>query len=195
MVWEPPTLDIMGIDGVNVGHELNKLGLPQIGYLAKIYSAFTLLSQRAQMLGAIKDPTLLGTFLIDACAIAFDEVIQLLASVIGMDTGVSDKRQAKLREEHDRRNAQRLEQKKEELPWTPLSNKGTIRDPDVFPLPALVDLVEAVIVHDDVVAFFGKCKKMAQGPLLKKLIGDLKGQLTESKEDMDGPTNTLPESD
>lgn len=176
MVWEPPVLDIIGIDGTCIGWKLNKLGLPQIGHLAKIYSAFSSLSDRAAMLGAISDPTLLGTFLIDACAIAFDEVVALLASVIGMDPGVSDKRMAKLREEHDRRNAQRLERGEEEWPWKPPSNEGTIRDPNTFPLDATVDLIEAVITHDDVVAFFAKFKKMVKGPALKNMIAGLKKQ-------------------
>lgn len=177
MVWVPPVLDIVGVDGIAVEYKLNKLGLVQIGYLAKIYSAFQSMADRATMLGAVSDPTLLGTFLIDAIAIAFDEVVGLLASIIGLDPGVSDKRMAMLREEHDRRNAQRIEREEDPFPWKPLaSNEGTIRDANTFPLDALVDLIEAVVTHDDVVNFFGKFKKMVKGPALKKLIKDLKKQ-------------------
>lgn len=177
MIWEPPVLDIAGVDGIAVEYKLNKLGLVQIGYLAKIYSAFQSMADRATMLGAVSDPTLLGTFLIDAIAIAFDEVVGLLASIIGLDPGVSDKRMAMLREEHDRRNAQRIEREEDPFPWKPLaSNEGTIRDANTFPLDALVDLIEAVVTHDDVVNFFGKFKKMVKGPALKKLIKGLKKQ-------------------
>jgi len=183
MTWVPPVLDIVGVE-----RKVSRLGLPQIGYLAKIYAAASSLANRAAMLQAINDPTILGTFLIDACAVAFDEVVELLASVIGMDPGVSEKRMAKLREEHDRRNAQRVERGEDAFPWVPLSNEGTIRDPNTFPLDAIVDLIEAVITHDDVIAFFDKFKRMAKGPALEKLIQGLKGRSTGSKKGTGGRT-------
>lgn len=185
LTWEPPVLDIAG-----KSYKVRKLGLPQIGHLAKIYTAYSSLANRAAMLQSIDQPEVLGSFLIDACAIAFDEVVELLASVIGMDSGVPDKRIAKLREEHYRRNAQRLERGEEALPWIPPSNEGTIRDPNTFPLYALVDLIEVVITHDDVVVFFDKFKRMSKGPALKKLTRGLKGRSTASRKGTGGATNT-----
>ena len=185
LTWVPPVIDIAGKEW-----QTRKLGLPQIGHLAKIYTAYSTLANRAAMLQSITNPEILGSFLIDACAIAFDEVVELLASVIGMDPGVSDKRMSKLREEHDRRNAQHAEREEDAVPWNPPSNKGTIRDPDTFPLDAIVDLIEVVVAHNDVIAFFGKFKRMMKGQPLKKLIGGLKGQSTVSKKGTGGATNT-----
>jgi len=184
LVWVAPVLDIAGKE-----YKVQKLGLPQIGYLAKIYTAYSTISARAVMLQAIKDPTLLGTFLVDACAVAYDEVVGLLASVIGLDTGISDKRMEKLREEHDRRNAQRAEKGDDQVAWNPPSNAGTIRDPETFPLDALVDVIEAVIEHDDVIAFFDKFVRMMKGPALKKLVKHLNVPSTASKKDTAGRTN------
>jgi len=183
MVREMPVLDIAGN-----GYRVRKLGLQQIGHLAKIYAAYSSLTARAAMLQSISDPTLLGTFLLDACAIAFDEVVELLASVIGIDAGISDKRMAKLREEHDRRNAQRLENGQEEVAWVAPSNGGTIRDPETFPLDALVDVIEAVIAHDDVVSFFDKFRRMLKGPALKNLTKRLSAESIASKKGTGGRT-------
>jgi hypothetical protein len=180
---ETPVLDIAGKE-----YKVRKLGLPQIGHLAHIFSAYSSLASRAALLQSIDDPTVLGSFLLDACAIAFDEVVELLASIIGLDPGISDKRMAKLREEHDRRNAQRLEKGDEELPWLPPSNEGTIRDPNTFPLDALVDLIEVVITHDDVITFFDKFKRMLASGILKKLTKAMKKQLTGSKKGTAGRT-------
>lgn len=183
MIWEPPVLDIAG-----KSYKVQKLGMPQMGHLAKIFSAYSSLSSRAAMLQSIEDPAILGSFLLDACAIAFDEVVELLASVIGIDPGISDKRMAKLREEHDRRNAQRLEREESELPWIPLNNDGTIRDPNTFPLDALVDLIEVVVTHDDVISFFDKFKRMLNSGILKKVTKTLKGRSTGSKKGTGGRT-------
>ena len=183
LIRELPVLDIAGEE-----YQVHKLGLPQIGYLAKIYTAYSSISARAVMLQSIKDPSLLGTFLVDACAVAYDEVVGLLASVIGLDPGISDKRMAKLREEHDRRNAQRAEEGKDQVAWNPPSNAGTIRDPETFPLDALVDLIEAVIEHDDVIAFFDKFLRMLKGPALKNLMSHLSKPSTKSKKDTVGQT-------
>lgn len=185
LVWEPPVINIAGKD-----YTVRKLGIQQIGHVAKIYTAYSSLTARAAMLQSISDPTLLGSFLVDACAIAFDEVVGLLASVIGIDAGISDKRMDKLREEHDRRNIQRVEAEKNEIQWTHPSNAGTIRDPNTFPLDALIDVIEAVIDHDDVIAFFDKFKRMMKGPALKNLTKHLKGPLTASKKDTGGQTKT-----
>ena len=185
LVWVAPVLDIAGKE-----YTVRKLGLQQIGYVAKIYTAYSSIAARAAMLQSITDPTMLGSFLVDACAIAFDEVVGLLASVIGIDPGIPDKRIEKLREEHDRRNAQRVESGNDELPWTPPGNDGTIRDPNTFPLDALADVIEAVIEHDDVIAFFDKFIRMLKGPALKKLTSHLKGPSTKSKRGTDGKTST-----
>ena len=185
LVWEPPVLDIEGKE-----YTVQRLGIRQVGYVAKIYTAYSTISARAAMMQAIKDPALLGTFLVDACAVAYDEVVALFASVIGLDPGVSDKRMSTLREEHDRRNAQRLENGEDERPWVSPSNAGTIRDPETFPLGSLVDLIEVVIEHDDVVAFFDKFLRMAKGPALKKLTKRLKGRSTGYKKGTGGQTET-----
>jgi hypothetical protein len=182
---ETPVLDIAGKE-----YKVRKLGLPQIGHLAHIFSAYSSLTSRAALLQSIDDPTVLGSFLLDACAIAFDEVVELLASIIGIDPGISDKRMAKLREEHDRRNAQRLEREETELEWMPPSNEGTIRDPNTFPLDSLVDLIEVVITHDDVIAFFDKFKRMLDKGILKKLAKPLKKRSTASKKGTGGKTST-----
>ena len=183
LVWEAPVLDIAGKQ-----YKVRKLGLSEIGHLAKIYAAYSSLSARAAMLQSISDPRLLGTFLLDACALAFDEVVELLAGIIGLDPGISDKRMEKLREEHDRRNAQRAEADKDPIPWNPPSNEGSIRDPETFPLDALVDLIEAVIAHDDVVAFFDKFRRMLKGPALRNLTRRLSEPSTGSKKGTDGQT-------
>jgi len=169
-------------------YKVRKLGLPEIGHLSKIYAVYSSLSARAAMLQSISDPRLLGTFLLDACALAFDEVVELLAGIIGLDPGISDKRMEKLREEHDRRNAQRAEADKDPIPWNPPSNEGSIRDPETFPLDALVDLIEAVIAHDDVVAFFDKFRRMLKGPALRNLTRRLSEPSTGSKKGTDGQT-------
>ena len=130
----------------------------------------------------------MGTFLVDACAVAYDEVVGLLASVIGLDPGISDQRMEKLREEHDRRNSQRVEAGKDEIQWNPPSNAGTIRDPETFPLDALIDVIEAVIEHDDVIAFFDKFGRMLRGPALKNLTKHLNERSTESKKGTGGQT-------
>ena len=185
LVWVAPVLDIEGKE-----YTVRKLGLQQIGYVAKIYTAYSSIAARAAMLQSITDPTLLGSFLVDACAVAFDEVVGLLASVIGMDQGISDKRIEKLREEHDRRNAQRLESGKGELSWIPPSNEGTIRDPNTFPLGSLADVIEAVIEHDDVITFFDKLARMLKGGAIQNLTNHLKEPSTKSKKGTDGKTNT-----
>ena len=183
LVWEAPVLLIEGNK-----YKVQRLGLPQIHKVARIYAAYSAFAERAAMLGAIKSPELLGTFIIDALANAFDEVVELLASVIGIDPGIPESRIQKLKEEHDRRNAQRLEHGKDELPWVAPSNEGTIRDPNVFPLGSELEVVEAIVEHQDIDAFFARLRSLMGSKALKSLGQRLNKRSTASKRDTGGQT-------
>ena len=110
-------------------------------------------------------PEEVGTFILDFLPYAFDQVIDLLADLIGLAPG---KTPEKLKGDE--------------------TNDGTIRDPNVFPLGAEVQVIESLIEHEDVMAFFDRVKGMAKSPALKNLTQRLKGPSTESKAATGGKT-------
>ena len=161
LTWSPPVLTIEGRE-----FKVRRLGLLDIQRIAKIYAAGSeFINRKALANMNTMAPEEVGTFILDFLPYAFDQVIELLADVIGMASG---KTPDKLREGED--------------------NEGTIRDPNVFPLGSEVQVIEALIAHEDVVAFFDRVKAMAKSPALKNLTKRLSGQSTASKKDTDGAT-------
>ena len=69
-------------------------------------------------------------------------------------------------------------------------SKKDIRDPNVFPLGSEIQVVEAVVSHEDVAAFFDRAMGLAKHPGLKSMMMRLQKQSTESKPDTDGQTVT-----
>ena len=154
LTWEAPEIEIEGRV-----FKIRRLGLLDIQRMARIYAAASQYIDRAALANInTLSPEAVGTFMIDALAHAFDEVIDFLASVIEL------------------------------APGTEKDYKGTIRDPDVFPLGSELKVIEALIQHEDVVSFFDSVRAMAQSPALKKLTGRLSGQSTGSKKGTGGQT-------
>jgi len=154
LVWVAPTIEIAGKD-----FKVRRLGLLDIQKLARIYAAASSYIDRATLANInTLSPEAIGTFMIDALAHAFDEVIDFMASVIGLAPGKEDD-------------------------W-----KGTIRDPNVFPLGSEIKVIEVLIEHEDVLSFFDSVKRMASNPALKKLTGRLSKPSTASKKGTGGRT-------
>jgi hypothetical protein len=61
-----------------------------------------------------------------------------------------------------------------------------ITDPRKFPMGSEVDLINALVEHIDVKAFFGKVLKLVKSPMLKELS---KGTSTSSKKGTNSPTS------
>lgn len=60
-----------------------------------------------------------------------------------------------------------------------------IRNPDIFPMGAEVDIIKALVEHIDVKAFFTKLTGLLEMPILKEF---LKKTSTSSRNDTAGPT-------
>jgi hypothetical protein len=174
MMWEPPSIVIEGTT-----YKVQRLGLPQISIIARIWAVAGEQMQRAPLVaGKNADATVIGTFIVDAMAHALDHVIELLASVIGLDPGVpEEKRQESMRQQ---REAGKVEIRD--------PNKGTIRDPDVFPLGSEMKVIQALVEHQDVVAFFESFRAMRESAGVKTLLERLKKPSTESKHATGGRT-------
>ena len=154
LTWEAPEIEIEGRK-----YKLRRLGLLDIQRIARIYAAASAYIDRTALANINSlSPEALGTFLIDALAHALDEVIDFLASVIGL------------------------------APGTEKDYKGTIRDPEIFPLGSELKVIQALVEHEDVLAFFDGVKAMANNPSLKKLMKRLNAQSTESKKGTGGRT-------
>ena len=161
LTWEPPILTIEGR-----GFKVRRLGLLDIQRIAKIYAAGSEFVNRKALANMnTMAPEEVGTFILDFLPYAFDQVIDLFADLIGLAPGKSPE---KLKGDED--------------------NDGTIRDPNIFPLGAEVQVVEALIEHEDVMAFFDRVKAIAKSPALKKLTERLKGPSTASKPATAGKT-------
>jgi len=134
--------------------------------IAKIYAAGAeFINRKALANMNTMAPEEVGTFILDFLPYAFDQVIELFADLISLAPG---KPVDKLKIDE--------------------TNEGTIRDPNVFPLGSEIQVIEALIAHEDVVAFFDRVKAIAKSPALKKLTKRLSGPSTESKTATDGPT-------
>lgn len=65
-------------------------------------------------------------------------------------------------------------------------DKDAIRDPDQFPLGSEIQVVEAIVEHEDVTAFFDRARKLAKHPGLTKMLS--RKRSTSSKSDTGGLT-------
>ena len=72
-------------------------------------------------------------------------------------------------------------------------SKKDIRDPNVFPLGSEIQVITAVVTHEDVAAFFGRALGLAKHPGLKSMMMRLQKPSTASKTDTDGQTATSQE--
>ncbi|GAF72760.1 unnamed protein product [marine sediment metagenome] len=174
LLWEPPVLVIEGKE-----YPLRKLGLVDIERLTGIVRK---VSQSVDALGMVSfdemTPQKGMEFLISFMPHAMDEVIRFLAGVIGLKPGIPFE------------DAEtKLAKSKAENPQDP--NKGTIRDPDIFPLGSEVQLIGLLAEHRNVVDFFTNSKTLFG--TLKTLLGRSSEPSTESKADTDGATDTSPE--
>jgi len=161
LTWEAPVIEIEGRE-----FKVRRLGLLDIQRMAKIYAAGAeFINRKAIANMNTMGPEEVGTFIIDFLPYAFDQVIDFLASVIGIHPGYIED---KLKDGQ--------------------TNEGTIRDPNVFPLGSEVQVAQALIEHEDVLAFFDRVKALTQTPGLKKLTQRLKGQSTGSKPATAGKT-------
>ena len=108
----------------------------------------------------------IGTFVLDFIPYALDDVIDFIASLLGVPPG---KPEEKLKDKE--------------------TNAGTIRDPGVFPAPAIVDVIGALIEHEDVVSFFASVRKVASSQALKNLTARLSERSMQSKRVTAGQTS------
>lgn len=165
ILWEAPTVEIAGRS-----YQLKRLGYPQVAIAAKIYAAASAYINRAALAHIDQlNADAIGTFIIDAMAHAVEEVYDLLASVLGVAAGLhADKREKVLQQGGDD------------------PNKGTIRDPDIFPFGSELVIIEALASHKDIDAFLASAKSLGKSPALKKLTQPLKRRSTASKKGMGG---------
>jgi len=161
LMWQGPKLEIGGRE-----YTVRRLGLLDIQRVARVWAAGAEFTHR-KMLASARNltPEEVGTFILDFVPYAMDEVIDIVASLLSIKPG---KAEDKLAEGE--------------------TNEGTIRDPNVFPVSGLVDVISALIEHEDVVAFFESARRVAKSPALKNLTGRLKGQSTASRAVTDGRT-------
>ena len=174
LVWVAPVLEI--------GEErypLRRLGLMDIEALTSIVVGASRYVDRRLVNGMDKlTPKQVGSFVIEYLPSAFDEIVEFLATVIGLDPGVSREVMAK---------------KKAKGKDDP--NVGTIRDPNVFPLGSEVKLIQLLTEHQDVLNFFDSFTALTKSGIVKKLTKPSSDPSTESKLDTDGQTSTLPDED
>jgi len=189
LVWEAPTLEIAGRE-----YKLRRLGLVDVQKAAKIVASVTgYVDRKAIANVGTMSPEEIGTFALDVIPFAFDEVIDWIAEFLGIPAGVSRERMDALFMEHRRANEVRAEKGEAPLPWNPPSNEGTIRDPNVFPLGSELKVVDALLDHADVDAFFGMVRRVSEKfkakmkPTPKKRS---RGGSTKSKPATDGQTAT-----
>jgi len=123
-------------------------------------------------------PQQVGSFVIEYLPDAFDEIVEFLATVIGLDPGVS-------REVMARKKAKGKDD----------PNVGTIRDPNVFPLGSEVRIIALLAEHQDVLNFFDSFTALTKSGIVKRLTKPSSEPLTGSNTDTDGQTNTLLDED
>jgi len=164
LVWEAPTLEIAGRE-----YKLRRLGLVDVQKAAKIVASVTgYVDRKAVANVGNMSPEEIGTFALDVIPFAFDEVIDWIAGFLEIPAGKSE-------------------------PGEGESNEGTIRDPNVFPLGSELKVVDALLDHADVDAFFGMVRRVSEKfkakmkPTPKKRS---RGGSTKSKPDTDGQTAT-----
>ena len=120
----------------------------------------------------------IGSFVIEYLPNAFDEIVEFLATVIGLESGFSREVIAKKKAKNK-----------------PDPNEGTIRDPNVFPLGSEVKLITLLTEHQDVLNFFDNFTALMKSGIVKRLTGPSSEPSTDSSPDTDGPTNTSQEDD
>jgi hypothetical protein len=166
LTWQGPRLEIAGRE-----YTVRRLGLLDIQRVARIYAAGSAYVNRKALANmnqmSVEE---IGTFVLDFIPYALDEVIEFVASLVGLKPGKSEE---KLKADE--------------------TNEGTIRDPNVFPISGMVDVIGALIEHEDVVAFFESVKRVAKSPALKNLTARLSERSMRSKAGTGGKTNTLPD--
>jgi len=69
-------------------------------------------------------------------------------------------------------------------------SREDIRDPNLFPLGSEIQVIEAVVSHEDVAAFFDRAMGLAKHPGLKSMMKRLPKPSTASKPATDGKTAT-----
>ena len=174
LVWVAPVLEIG-----DVKYPLRRLGLMDIEALTSIVVGASRFVDRKLIAGMDKlSAQQIGSFVIEYLPNAFDEIVEFLSTVIGLDPGCS-------------RDA--VEKKKSKGKDDP--NIGTIRDPNVFPLGSEVELITLLTEHQDVLNFFDKFTALTKSGIVKKLTGPSSEPSTDSKNDTAGPTNTSQEDD
>ena len=181
LVWVPPVLEIG-----DAKYPLRRLGLMDIEALTSIVVKASQFVDRKLVIdagGGIAKLTAsqVGSFVIEYLPKAFDEIVEFLATVIGLDPGIPlsgiEKKRKKAKEFTD-------------------PNVGTIRDPNVFPLGSEVQLITLLATeHQDVLNFFDRCTALMGNSIVKKLTESLSEPSTESNQDTDGPTNTPQDED
>ena len=174
LVWVAPVLEIG-----DAKYPLRRLGLMDIEALTSIVVGASRYVDRRLIDGMDKlTPQQIGSFVIEYLPEAFDEIVAFLATVIGLDPGVSrdvvEKKHAKGKDD---------------------PNVGTIRDPNVFPLGSEIQLISLLAEHQDVLNFFDSFTGLMKSGIVKKLTKPSSEPLTESNQDTDGPTNTPQDED
>jgi len=160
-------------------YPLRRLGLMDIEALTSIVVGASRYVDRKLIDGMAKlSAQQIGSFVIEYLPNAFDEIVEFLATVIGLEPGYS-------REVITRKKAKGKDD----------PNVGTIRDPNVFPLGSEVQLISLLTEHQDVLNFFDNCTVLMKSGIAKRLMSPSSEPSTESKNDTDGPTNTLPDED
>lgn len=161
LTWQGPKLEIAGCV-----YTVRRLGLLDIQRVARIYAAGSAYVNRQALANMNRmSAEEIGTFVLDFIPHALDEVIEFVASLIGLNPG---KPEEKLKDGE--------------------TNEGTIRDPNVFPASGMVDVIGALIEHEDVVSFFDSVKRVSKSPALKNLTARLSERSTRSKPATDGRT-------
>jgi len=163
LTWSPPVLDIEGKE-----YKLRRLGLLDVQRAAKIVATVVQAGGRNALANMGNVSTMeVGTYILDLLPLAMDEVIDWMADYLGIARGIVFD---KIDEATD--------------------NTGTIRDPDVFPLGSEIKVIEALLEHEDVQAFFGSVKRMMKHPALQSLTARKvsRGPSTASKRGIAGPT-------
>ncbi len=194
LLYTAPVLEIAG-----QSYTVRRLGLLDIQRVARIFTAGAAFLNRKALAHADKmTREELGTFILDFLPHAMDETIDFMASLIGLPAGIPLAKVEERLATHEAQNTKRTEKGKkgnaEPLPWVD-PNVGTIRDPSVFPLGSEVRVIQALVEHEDLSAFFVSVKKLTGTEVLKSLVARLSKPSTASRPGTDGPTPTSPAPD
>lgn len=178
LVWVAPVLEI-GAEK----YPLRRLGLMDIEALTSIVVGASQYVDR-KLIGGMDKLTAqqVGSFVIEYLPSAFDEIVEFLATMIGLNAGYS------------REVIEKKRNKAKGVFTDP--NLGTIRDPDIFPLGSEVRLITLLTEHQDVLSFFDNFTALMKSGIVKKLTNPSSEPLTESSPDTaDGPTSTSQDED